>query len=329
MSKDKAITIEDVALALGVSESTVSRAISGKGRVSEETRNRVLNYIKKMNYVPNAMAKGLASSATGNIGIVVTGSHAFMELPFFQYCLEGICESAGAKGYDTMIAMDVFGKNRQLERMIVNRKVDGVILTRTATDDDALKFLLKHDIPFITIGTAENSGIYQVDHDHREACRIFTEGIIKKGCERLLLLYSEKTAYVTRKRIQGFKEALGKKYTSDMILDVSDDSKAMGLVIDGIRKHKYDCIICADDRVCMKLLDRLSVSGLTVPEDIKVASFYGSELLSKNRPSITSLKFDARDLGTKACSMLLNLIDGEEPVKEELLGYEIAEGQSV
>ena len=92
---NKNITITDVAEALGVSKTTVSRAISGKGRIGEETKQKVLAYIEENNYTPNVIAKSLAQSKTYNIGVVLPGNYALMDLPFFQEALLGIQEIAG------------------------------------------------------------------------------------------------------------------------------------------------------------------------------------------------------------------------------------------
>ena len=91
----KNITISDVAEALGVSKTTVSRAISGKGRIGEATRQRILEYIEEHDYKPNVIAKGLAQSRTYNICVVMPGNYSLVDLPFFQEIIMGIQEVAG------------------------------------------------------------------------------------------------------------------------------------------------------------------------------------------------------------------------------------------
>ena len=89
-TENRKITIDDVAKALNISKTTVSRAISGKGRVGEKTRNMVMEYIKENNYKPNPIAKGLAESRTYNIAVVWPADYDYMDLPFFQRCVVGI-----------------------------------------------------------------------------------------------------------------------------------------------------------------------------------------------------------------------------------------------
>ena len=99
------LTIADIAEALNISKTTVSRAISGKGRIGNETRERVLKYIDENNYVPNPMAKGLAQSKTYNICWVIPADSVATELPFFQRCMMGVAEVTGGLNYDILISM--------------------------------------------------------------------------------------------------------------------------------------------------------------------------------------------------------------------------------
>ena len=139
--ENKKITISDVAEALNVSKTTVSRAISGKGRISEDTRQRVLDYIEANDYKPNVIAKGLAQKKTFNIALVIPGDCNLVDMPFFQNSMQGICEEASENDYDVMLVTTVDDSVTNLERMIANNKVDGVILSRSMVKDRAAEFL--------------------------------------------------------------------------------------------------------------------------------------------------------------------------------------------
>ena len=101
MKKGNVITISDVAEALGVSKTTVSRAISGKGRIGEATRQKVLAYIEEHDYKPNVIARGLAQSKTFNLCVVMPEDYALVDLPFFQEVITGIQEIAGMTGFNS------------------------------------------------------------------------------------------------------------------------------------------------------------------------------------------------------------------------------------
>ncbi|MBR4724165.1 MAG: LacI family DNA-binding transcriptional regulator [Lachnospiraceae bacterium] len=336
---DKNITISDIAQALGISKTTVSRAISGNGRVGNDTRKRVMRYIeehgangiliKKMKASANedngresgTKVKYGQGRKTNNIGIVVPDDHAFMELPFFQNCLKGICESASSFGYETMIAMVTSENSAQLERMLDNHKVDGVILTRVADDDGLLDLLDEKEIPYVVIGNTSKPGVRKVDSDHRMACRELTSLLLMKKIGKMVLLYTDPSNEVTKSRIKGFKEAFGTEDVSANILNASDEE--MDRVIQDVRKKKYDCIVCCDDVICSRMLEKLKNAELKIPHDVRIASFYNSSILEKNRPPITTLHFDAIQLGATGCRNLLGLIEGRDVPEASLLGYEI------
>ena len=117
------ITISDVAEALGVSKTTVSRAISGKGRIGAATRKRVLEYIQEHDYKPNVIARGLAQSKTFNICVVMPGDYALVDLPFFQEAIMGIQEIAGMMEYDLLLCIGSGNDMAGLRRIIQNHKV--------------------------------------------------------------------------------------------------------------------------------------------------------------------------------------------------------------
>ena len=160
---EKNITIADVAEALGVSKTTVSRAISGKGRIGRETRERVLAYIEEHDYKPNVIAKGLAQSKTYNICVVMPGEYDVVDLTFFQECLFGIQEIAGSMEYDILLSICRKNDISSLERIIANHKVDGVILMSAfpcgpdSMTNDMLVRLVK-DVPILTIILDNQSG---------------------------------------------------------------------------------------------------------------------------------------------------------------------------
>ena len=99
----KVYTIEDIARELGVSKTTVSRAISGKGRIGQATRARVLQFIEEHDYRPNVMARGLAQKKTYNLALLLPKDYAATEFPFFKDCMNGICEVASSYDYDILI----------------------------------------------------------------------------------------------------------------------------------------------------------------------------------------------------------------------------------
>ncbi|MGN0352791.1 MAG: LacI family DNA-binding transcriptional regulator [Roseburia sp.] len=324
--KEKNITIADVAEALGVSKTTVSRAISGKGRIGKETRNRVLAYIEEHNYKPNVIAKGLAQSKTYNLCVVMPGEYDVVDLTFFQECLFGIQEIAGIMEYDILLSICQTNDISSLERIIANRKVDGAILMRTFVEDAQIEFLQKKNVPFVTIGSSTYPYVVQIDHNHKSACKELTSIILMKNLKKIALIGGDETHVVTQSRLRGFREAyakMGEEIDESLLFLNLDNHILVDKAVKEALERKVDCILCMDDAVCSRVLKMLREQQIKVPQEVKIASFYNSTILENSVPSITSLSFDAKELGMVACRTLLDLIEGIEVKERTLLSYEV------
>ena len=322
----KNITISDVAEALGVSKTTVSRAISGKGRIGAETREKVLAYIEKHNYTPNVIAKSLAQSKTYNIGVMIPAEYDIIDLPFFQSCLFGIQEIAATMDYDILLTISKPEDTTQLERIVTNRKVDGVILMRTFVDDKQAKMLSKRGIPFATIGSTNVEKAIQVDQDHESACKELTSILLMKKLNRIALIGGDENHVVTQSRLKGYLDAFKEAevpVNEDLIYLSVNNSVLLEQKVEEILEKGADCIISMDDALCGNVLKKLRAEHVKVPGDIKVASFYNSSVLENNVPSITSLSFDEKELGMVACRSLMDKIEEKETRMATTLGYQV------
>ena len=325
-SNEKKLTISDVAEALGVSKSTVSRAISGKGRIGKTTRERVLTYIEKHNYKPNVLAKGLAQLKTYNIGVMLPEDYSVVDLPFFQTCLIGIEETAVSMDYDILLTMSRESDCGQLVRMVENHKVDGIVLMRTFTKDIHIEYLKSQGIPFVTVGSTNDQDVIQVDNDHKNACRELISILLMKKLSRIGLIGGIESHVVTQNRLKGYIEAhkeAGIALNQDIVFVNVEKEIMIQRAVETLLQEQVDCIVCLDDAVCMHVLNKLRKEHISVPKQMKVASFYDSSILENNLPSITSLSFNARELGTVACKTLMELIEGNAVKQRTLLGYEV------
>ncbi|MDE7477259.1 MAG: LacI family transcriptional regulator, partial [Lachnospiraceae bacterium] len=212
--ENKKITIADVADALHVSKTTVSRAISGKGRIGERTRQKVLAYIEENDYTPNVIAKGLAQKKTYNIALVIPGDCNLVDMPFFQNSMQGICEEASANDYDVMLVTTTSSATTNLERMIANNKVDGVILSRSMIEDKNVTLLKEQSIPFVLMGTSRDKKILQVDNDHRTGCSELVSCMLYGGADRIGLIGGSTNYVVNRTRKQGYEDAFKRAQTA-------------------------------------------------------------------------------------------------------------------
>lgn len=323
---NRKLTIDDIARELSISKTTVSRAISGKGRIGQETRDKVLKYIKENNYRPSAIAKGLAQSRTFNISFVMPGDYSIVDLPFYQGFLCGISAVAARADYDVIISMVTENDISQLVRVINNHKVDGVILGRTLEEDKAQEYLKQKEIPFVTAGSSKDGEAVQVDNDHRSACRELTLAVFRRGIRQIALVGGDMKYIVNQNRLAGFREAC-----REMDFPLDEECLHLNLikesdveeVVERLLKRKVECIICMDDYICGCVLGKLGREHIRIPEDIKVVSFYNSILLENSQSVMLSLQFNVTELAEACCNTLLSHIDKQKVPEKTLLGYEV------
>lgn len=325
-NSDKIKTIHDVARELGVSASTVSRAISGKGRIGSATRERVLQYIEEHGFYPNAAAQSLAQSRTNNIAIILPEVKTLVDMPFFHTCMYGMEEVAQANDYDILVVITNGRDTRPLERLILNRKVDGMILTRTYEDDFFARFLKERQIPFVTVGQIDDDEIIQVDNDNIGACKELVTVLFSKGIRQIAYLGGGMEQTVNRCRYEGYLEGFAKSartVRNDIIYTNLSNRVMVEKAVDELLDNEVDCMLCQDDYICDEVIRRLAKEGIEIPRQMKVASCHYSRVLENYPVTITSLKFDIMDLGRRACKVLLDSINGKEVPIRTLLDYEV------
>ncbi len=320
------IVLEDISQALQLSKSTVSRAISGKGRISLATRQRVLAYIEEHNYRPNSIARSLAESKSYNIGVILPEDENIDEKPFFLAFLIGFCKAVSLQGYDTLVTVVNEKDLLPLQRLIHDKKVDGVVLTRMIDDDGAVNFLKEKSIPFIVIGSSPDEVIFQVDSDHEMGCFELTSYLLALGYPKIGLLIGDVHHKVNRSRYQGYKRAWENRelffpaeYVCENITEKLQIAKGLELLL----KENVTCILCGDDMICAEVLLLLQEQGKVVPQDVKVASFHDSSFLADYNPPITALHIDTQKLGVVAGQTILDIIGQKTVPAKQLLDYEI------
>lgn len=322
----KSYTIEDIARELGVSKTTVSRAISGKGRIGQATRARVLQFIEEHDYRPNVMARGLAQRKTFNLALLLPKDYAVTEFPFFKDCMQGICEVASGHDYDVIISMMDGEDLSQIQRLEANRKVDGMILSRAVEHSKAQDYLKSCKEPFVVIGPQEDPQVVYVDNKNQEASEELTSIMLMKGVQRLALLGGNRSFSVTESRYQGYLQAhkkLGKQAVAELIfMDCENQRKVSDAVCQALEQGA-DGILCMDDAICSMCMGSLRERKVKIPSQIRVASLYDSKSLEYNNPPITSVKFDTVRLGKMAAEKLLKLL-GEEMQEDTMpMNYQV------
>ena len=328
---DKPVDITQIAQALGVSKTTVSRAISGNGRISQATRQRVLDYVKAHNYTPSMMARGLVKRCSHNISLVISKQFSDFELPYLRKVMRSVYQVAGDSDYDVLLTLVDENETRPVERLLDYRKIDGLILTRTLERDPLIPLLKARKIPFVAIGQPEDDQVLSVDHDQVGGCREMTSLLLMKGMKHIALLGGSMLYTVNQSRLEGFRQAyvtMGQKIDESLLfLELESDDLRMEAVQQAVERGA-DCILCMDERLAQLTLNMLKQLNLRVPQDIRLASLYDNEILVNTVPPITAVQFNADILGLKATQQLLCVLQGQ-PVETRMeLGYQISLRQS-
>lgn len=330
MEKKQNLTIDDIARDLGVSKTTVSRAISGKGRISTATRQRVQAYIQETNYRPSAAAKGLAESKTYNVALVLPRSLFKLDMPFIRKSMTAICEEAFLQDYNILLCLSTDDNPATLLRTLDNRKVDGVILSRTVENDVLVDVLNQRGIPFATMGSLPASGkgkaTVEADHDQVGGCSAFTMAFLRGSNEKVAILGNDMNYIVNQSRLAGFLQG-----ASILGLQESDITFRHSLktaldccnAVDSLLEKGIKRFVAMDEEVCLNILMHLRERDISIPEDIQIGSLYDSDQLAIWRPSISALSFDASELGRVTCRELLRYLRGEEYNPTPTLGYRI------
>lgn len=316
------MTITGIADALGCSTTTVSRAISGKGRISQKKRKEVLEYCRQYGYRINTVEDSLGKIRTCQLAVILPDNQEMCQIPFFQRCLAGICEAASNHNYNILVIMTEPGETWKVERMIEGGGAEGIIVTRTSVRDPLTDYLVRSGVPFVLIGGGASSEVC-VDEDTVSACMEMTKRLLEAHLYRIALIGENEEHTVTQKRLTGFLEgfhAYHREADEKLIyLNCGTKDKVFGAV-EKIVEQCAECIVCMDDKICSQVLMKLRQMHLSVPKDVKVASFYDSTFLENHVPPITALAFDERELGRQACERLIHKLergaDGEKIVAD-------------
>ncbi len=314
------MTQQEIAKALGISKTTVSRAISGKGRIGEETKNRILKYMKEheaeeSGIVPTRML-GVALPADSNIN----SNH------FFSECLYGICEAAAYMNYNVLVVKVTEGDISEIISAIEKKKIDAVILLRRMENDKAMRYLEGVGFPVGLAGQCAYETVISVDIDNKGATEEMVTTMIAKGFRRFALILEEINYVVNRDRYNGFMDALMKSGISEKkqyIYTGKVYDNVLEMVMSDILNNKTDCIVCGDDELCVRIMSWLQEEGYRIPRDIAIVSLYNGSALSLMRPSVTAIDTSARSVGAELGKQVCHFLQGEKYRKNTLLNYEI------
>lgn len=308
---------------MGVSKSTVSRALSGKGRIGADTRARIQAYAK---------GQERAQISTSNIGVVLPTDAYTTNAPFFQECMLGISEIATMLKYHVLVTTGMINDISDIQMLVEKQKVDGMILLRGVTDDRIIKYLSEKHFPTGLAGSCEYEDIIQVDADNRSASANLMSLLIRQGYRQFAMVVGDMAYQVNQSRCQGYYEALnqyGLDREQQLFYPNFINMEPLDNIICDIMEKKVECVICGDDVICTRFMSRLQAEGYRIPRDISIVSLCNSANLDCFSPAVTAVNVSARQMGNVIARQLISYLRGESCNMKTMLSYEILLRKSV
>lgn len=323
--KFEAITIKDIAKALGLSTSTVSRALRDSYEISSETKKVVIEYAEKLNYRPNPIALSLKERKSHSIGVIVCE----IANSFFSQAIDGIESIAYNKGYNVIISQSKESYEREVSDLqyLASRSIDGLIISvATETKDFThLKELHDRGLPIVFFDrVVEEIATHKVTIDNQKAASDVINHLVAQGYKRIAHIANSPQLSITKARIEGYTNALRDNHITpeDSLIKFCSHGgliyEEMEIVLDELmnKKNKPDAIFASADKITTGCLRYFKERKIKVPRDIALVGFSNSELTELLSPPLSIVKQPAFEMGQIAIQLLLQLIESKHPVNQ-------------
>jgi len=316
MIKKPQITIKDIARALNISPSTVSRALKNHPDISQDTKDLVNKYAKDFNYKPNTLALSLRMSKNNTIGVIIPEIVHY----FFSSILSGIEQIANAEGYNVIICQsdENYEKEVRNTKALVATRVSGVLasLAKHTTNYDHFQDIIDSDIPLVffdRICIGLNTDRVVVD-DYAGAFAA-VEYLIQTGCKRIAFYSSPFHLEISKNRKNGYMDAL-RKYNlpvDESLIRVCDTREEAIIITPEIldRPNRPDGFFAINDHCAAGILYATKLAKLKVPKDVAIMGFSDGELAKACDPMLSTVEQHGFEIGKHAAKLLIDKINGE------------------
>jgi DNA-binding LacI/PurR family transcriptional regulator len=319
----EAVTIKDIAKALGLSTSTVSRALRDSYEISPETKKLVLEYAQKINYHPNPIALSLKERRSRSIGIIV----AEIANSFFSQAINGIESIAYNNGYNVIIAQSRESFDREMINLqyLTSRSIDGLIVSvSTETKDFSfLRELHERGMPIVFFDRiVDEIDTHKVIVDNYKGAYDATTHLIKNGYKKIAAVANLGFLSITKERLAGYQAALSDNnialdeslikycYHGGMLLSEVEDA------VNELLPLQPDAILATSDKLTTGCLRILKARKIDVPGEMGLVGFSNTDLTELLDPPLTIIKQPAFEMGEVATTLLLQMIESKRPVTE-------------
>lgn len=309
------MNIRKVAQEAGVSVATVSRTFNFPDKVSAATRNKVEAAAARLKYVPNASARSLRTQNTNTIGVLLP---TFAN-PVFTECLQGIAETAAARGFSIMPFTTAYTLEQELEsvKKLLNFGVEGVILVvSNPKHSPALKLLQATNTPYVL---AYN---WDVDHpcvsvNNQQAFAMVVDYLAQLGHQHIAMVSGQRHASDrAQQRYEGFVQGIEQAGLQLLpLIEVPFIDNAVEAIAQALRNNcKATALVCSNDLMAIRAIRAAHLCGYQVPNDMSVTGFDGIRLGQDLTPSLTSIAQPNASIGRHSLDLLINHLTQHTPL---------------
>ena len=315
-SKEKEVTIYDIAKKLKISASTVSRGLQDHPAISKKTKKMIFDMVDKMGYRTNHFARNLRTSKTNTIGVLVHELNS----NFITSVLAGIEKVTAEEGYDIIIAhsSERYEKEAANAQNLFDKRVDGLIasLAVDTRNLDHYNSFMEKNVPVLFFDRVEQDGKNTVVIiDNAKCGYLATDHLIKQGCKRIAHVTSSLKRNVYSQRYKGYRDALFDNNIpfDESLVIVQDLSEKSG--VDAALKMlkmtpRPDGVFLTNDFVAAVCMRTLKEHGLSIPKDIAVVGFNNDAVGTLIEPALTTINYPGEDMGEIAARNLINHLKG-------------------
>lgn len=313
-----AVTLRDLAARLGVHPSTVSRVASGdpSARVTAATRERIEALLRETDYRPNGIARSLKLRQAFVLGMIVPD----ITNPFFAAMFRGIEDAALPRGYNVILCNTDGSPNRERsqQQMLLERRVDGLILASAHLQDPAVRRLRADGIPHVVVNRYSEPDDAFVGSDDEAGARLVTDHLIELGHVRIGHLSGPQRVSTSVLRQRGYRKALAAAGIADQALVAESGYveegglRAAMQLLDRPPSLRPTALFAVNDLAALGVYDACRRLGLRIPEDVAVAGFNDIPQSSKLDPPLTTIQVPVHDVGVVAAGILIDQVESGE-----------------
>ncbi|MFQ5592625.1 MAG: LacI family DNA-binding transcriptional regulator [Anaerolineae bacterium] len=322
-------TIRDVAREAGVSIATVSYVLNETGAVSDATRQRVLQAVKKLGYRPSVIARGLQARESRMIGYSWQPVPPNQFNPILEKFIHSMAEAAERHGYHVLTFPGIESSDEVAvyREMVESRRVDGFVLSNTNLGDRRVRYLLDKGFPFVAFGRANPEWDFPwVDVDGADGVRHAVDHLLELGHRRIACLAWREASLTGQYRLQGYHEAMT---DAGLSLDPAWVSR-----VENDYHHAYEAtqnwlalpadrrptaVVALTDLMAIGVMNCAADAGWQVGRDLAVVGFDDAPIAGYLRPSLTSLRQPIAEVGERAVTMLVDVVRGQQPEQAQAL----------